>query len=221
MDKIVDIHTHSRQKHGISIVNIFAQDSDDTQNFIEPVSLGIHPWHLNEIKTEKELQKMSILARNSGVYAIGECGLDRAISINFDKQLDVFLAQNQIAIEHDLPLIIHSVKTYSDFLNLMKNQIAKTSWIFHGFRGNYQIAKKLIDNGAFISLGSIITKEDSKTIEVVKKIPLQRLFLETDNEEIDIIDIYKKAAEIRGIPLNEFINHIYQNFIYCFNYGIR
>lgn len=221
MEKYIDIHTHKRTDIGLSIVNQFANKIEINTIFDGPVSIGLHPWHLREANHKAVFDVLEQLSSNKEVFAIGECGLDRSVSINFENQIKYFLMQNDIAIKNEMPLIIHSVKTYSDFLQLMKEGKMNTPWIFHGFRGNYQIARRMIDFGAYISLGSQIMRDDPKLVEVVKKIPLQRLFLETDESEIGIELIYERAAQIRNINIIEFVSHIYQNFIYCFNYGIR
>jgi len=194
---------------------------DYNEEFDYPVSIGLHPWHIAGMDVNRELDKMDSLCNNTKVIATGECGIDRSISVSIEKQTEIFLLQNEIAIAHDLPVIIHSVRSYSDFLALLKKGYNKTPWIFHGFSGNFQIARRLVDFGAYISLGSSLLKDFSKTNETMKKTTLQRIFLETDESDAGIEDIYKKAAALTGIELNEFINQIYQNFIYCFNYGIR
>ena len=221
MENFVNIHTHKKASGGISIVNRFIQDINPDEEFEGPVSVGLHPWHINKVTMNKALKSLDFIASNQRVIAIGECGIDRAISISIEKQTEVFLAQNEIAIAHELPVIIHSVRSYSDLLALLKKGYNKTPWIIHGFSGNFQIAKRLVDFGAYISLGNSILKDFSKTNETLIKTPLQRVFFETDEASDDIKEIYKKAAQIKGINLNEFVSHIYQNFIYCFNYGFR
>jgi len=221
LDNIINIHTHKKSSHGISIVNILAQDMAVTDEFDTPVSVGLHPWHINKVAVNEVLKSIDAIASNPKVIAIGECGIDRAISISIEKQTEIFLAQNEIAIAHELPVIIHSVRSYSDLLALLKKGYNKTPWVIHGFSGNYQIAKRLVDFGAFISLGNSILKDFSKTNETLIKTPLQRVFFETDESVDEIEKIYRKAADLKGINLNEFVNHIYQNFIYCFNYEFR
>lgn len=221
MKVFVNVHTHKPSEKHIAIVNQFVHELSMDVEFFSPVSLGIHPWHIQKMKVDEALLVLKQACHHRNVYAIGECGLDRAISINFEKQEEAFLKQNEIAAEHDLPLIIHSVRAYSDFLRLMKEGQNKSSWIFHGFRGNYQIAKKLIDFGAYLSFGASLLKEDAKSIEIIKKIPLQRMLFETDDSNVSIESIYQKAAELRSIALGEFMSHIYQNFKYAFNYGVR
>lgn len=221
MDKLIDIHTHQRSAKSLAVVNYFAQDLSLDLSFDGPVSIGLHPWHLREQKAAELLRSIEAFAGNKYVVAIGECGLDRAVSINFENQMKFFLAQNQIAIENELPVIIHSVKTYSDFLQMMKDGKMQTPWIFHGFRGNFQIAKRIIDFGGYISIGSQVLKNDNKIKDVIKKVPLQRLLIETDDSRVDVELIYTKTAEIRGLKFNEFVSQIYQNFIFSFNYGFR
>lgn len=219
--KIVNIHTHTKSPIGISVVNHFIQDVNADLVFDGPVSVGLHPWHVNKVKLDDALSSLDAICSNSKVIAIGECGIDRAISVNIEKQTEVFLAQNEVAIRHELPLIIHSVRSYSDLLSLLKKGYNKTPWVIHGFSGNFQIAKRMVDFGAFISLGNSLLKDFSKTNETLIKTPLQRIFLETDESDTGIEKIYEKAGQIKGINPSEFVSQIYQNFIYCFNYEFR
>jgi TatD DNase family protein len=221
MIKYIDIHTHQAHESHICIQHMDAKNLRLDTQFNHPVSVGIHPWHLRDSVCAELLLSMDQVLADKNVLAVGECGLDRATSINFDKQLDCFLQQNELAVKHELPLIIHSVRSYSDFLSLLKAGHMKTPWVFHGYRGNYQIAKKLVDFGAFLSLGSSLMKNNSKTQEVLRKIPLQRLFIETDEDDIQVESLYKVGADILNLPLKEFAGNLYQNFIYTFNYGIK
>jgi len=224
LKKLVNIHTHSRDtgNKSISVVSRFVQEVSPQTEFDGPVSVGLHPWHINKVNVNEQLENLEAICDNPKMLAVGECGLDRSVSVNIEKQKDIFLKQNEIAIAHDLPVIIHSVKSYSDFLALLKQRLNKTPWIFHGFSGNFQIAKRLIDFGAYISLGSALLKDFSKTNETMKKTTLQRIFLETDEDDkANIEEIYRKASQLTGISYDEFTSQIYQNFIFCFNYGVR
>ncbi len=222
MERFIDIHSHSIRQDYFAIVNLFAHNIPNPTEINYPVSVGIHPWNIKELDLNAALQNQRFLIENSkNVVAIGECGLDRNIPLSIEKQIEVFTNQVDIANEFELPVIIHCVRSYADFFQIMKTGINNTPWIFHGFRGNYQIAKRIVDFGAYISIGSAILNADQKMNEVIKKIPLQRFFLETDESKQSIEDMYQVFAKIRNISVNELTHQIYQNFYYNFNYVIR
>ena len=213
MSVFVDIHTHKNlDSKNISIQSRFIEDIKVSDKASEPYSTGIHPWNINQINVKEQLKVLAFAARNPIVCAIGECGIDRSRPINVDRQIEVFEAHIRIANYSDKPLIIHNVRAYSDFLQLIKQNTIHGPWIFHGYTGNLRIAKELIKHGAFLSFGHHLLSETSKASEVFKEIPLEYIFLETDEWKGNIEQIYIRAAEIKEISLIELRNLIYQNY---------
>ncbi|MBN2747150.1 MAG: TatD family hydrolase [Bacteroidales bacterium] len=222
MERYIDIHTHSYRQEVLSIVNILAHKMPEPNDIHYPVSIGIHPWFIKELELDKAIQNQRLLIEKSDyVVAIGECGLDRNIPLSIETQTEVFVNQVELANSSELPIIIHSVRSYADFFQLMKTGINKTPWIFHGFRSNYQIAKRIVDFGGYISIGASILQSNSMLNEVIKKIPLQRIFCETDDSKESIKSIYEFFAKTRSISVDELTHQIYQNFYYNFKHVIR
>ena len=217
MSVFVDIHTHKPpvegyiaiQSRGIETIKV----SDKPK---APFSTGIHPWVINQINVKEQLRVLAYTARNPMVCAIGECGIDRAVAINPDRQIEIFEEHIRIANFSEKPMIIHSVKAYADFLHLIKKHAGHTPWIFHGFTGNLRIAKELIKQGAYISFGKHLLMENSKASSVFKELPLEYVFLETDEWEGTITDIFSRAAKIKGISVVELRNQLYVNYKYLF-----
>ena len=213
MSAFIDIHTHkSHDLKNISIQSRFIEDIKVSDKVSEPYSTGIHPWNINKINVKEQLKVLAYAARNPLVCAIGECGIDRSIPINIERQIEIFEAQIRIANYANKPLIIHNVRAYSDFLQLIKQNPVHSTWIFHAYTGNLRIAKELIKQGAFLSFGHHLLKDTSKAADVFKEIPLEYLFLETDDWEGNIEQIYIQAAKIKGILLTELRDAIYQNY---------
>ena len=213
MSKFVDIHTHKEADgEHIAIQSRFIEEVkvSDTPRF--PYSTGIHPWHINKIKVKEQLKVLAYAARNPMVCAIGECGIDRAVAINPERQIEIFEEHIRIANFSEKPLIIHNVRAFADFLHLIKKHRGHTPWIFHGYTGNLRIAKELIRNGAYISFGKHLLMENSKASEVFRELPIENIFLETDNWEGHIEEIYQRAAEIKGISVIELRNQLYVNY---------
>ncbi len=156
-------------------------------------SIGLHPWYLNEktvISDFEELKKWSV---HPNVLAIGECGLDRVCNTDFLLQKDIFLKQVQWANELQKPLIIHCVKAHEDVLQLLSKYHSKVPVIFHGYNKNKELALKIISKGYYVSFGKDL--QNQRLREVIAELPLENIFLETDDSETGIEKIYSLAAD--------------------------
>ena len=211
----VNIHTHKESKLRFALTNIFPEDAQKIEEN-KYYSIGIHPWEVTNVDIDKQLNIVKELAEKKNVLAIGEIGLDKYRE-NFDLQKKVFLKQVQIAKEYNKPIIVHCVKAYSELLEILKTKIQKVPVIIHRYSGNKTIADELIKFGCFLSFGHELFNEKSKAPRVFKKIPLENIFLETDDSEIDIKEIYQKASDIRAIDIEDVQNAVFSNFNKCFN----
>lgn len=193
----IDIHTHSK-----SSVNLFGlRDGVHT--------LGIHPWKLilpfdkESLKNEFENLKRKY---HQKIFAIGECGLDRRREgiANIDDQVEVLKWHLKWAESVSRPLIIHCVHAYSDLLQALKLKKFKGKILLHDFSGNEIEAKALLFYDCYFSFGKSLFNENKKSSSVFKAIPHNRLFLETDDQqEIDIVSIYKQASILLNLPISE------------------
>ena len=202
----LDIHTHKKTSAGISIINCSGNFSQlPTSGFY---STGIHPWYINT-ETESEFNKLSQISKQTNVLAIGECGLDKICDTNFTLQQTYFIKQIQLANSLQKPLIIHCVKAFNETLQLLQQQKAQESVIFHGFAKNSTLAKQLVNKGYYLSFGKhLLTDSGAITF---KTIPLEHIFLETDDSTIDIEIIYKTAASIKNIDITTLTQQITKN----------
>lgn len=205
----IDIHTHnlSNQNAVFEIENCYPNTIEFTNSF----SIGIHPWYINKEKTEEELSFIDKQLQFDNCYAVGECGLDKLTEINFEYQITVFKQQVALSEKHQKPLIIHCVKSYQEIIQLKKDLKPKQPWIIHGFNKNKQVALSLIKNGLFLSFGNQLLTSD-KLQDSFLETPLNKIFFETDASDINIKDIYQKAATIKGINLEKLKEIIHQNF---------
>lgn len=161
-------------------------------------SIGIHPWDLTAENSERlwdvlqrELERRK--SENRPCVAIGEAGLDKLAAAPMELQVKIF--ERQVALSEDcrLPLIIHCVKAVDELLAVKKRLAPLQAWIWHGFRGKAQQASQLLRHGFYLSLGEHYSRE------AMQAIPASRLFLETDESVLDISDIIRRAAEVRGV----------------------
>ena len=179
----------------------------------------MHPWHIQHVDIDKQINKIKELASQANVLAIGECGLDRAIETPLDRQKEIFIKQIKLADEFGIPVIIHSVRTYLDLIELMKKTQSKVPWILHAYDGNLQTTNQLLQYNFHFSFGSRILKNEEKLNQSLKHIPLEKIFFETDESRSQIESIYTFAAEKLQITLNELKSCMLRNFKLIFNYG--
>jgi TatD DNase family protein len=207
--KFIDIHTHadSNSNSVISILNCYPTSID----FSVPFSIGIHPWFINQKTVEQDIHFIKEQLQHKNCYAVGECGLDKLSEIDFSIQLTFFKEQIELSEDLKKPLIIHCVKSFQEILHIKKEIKPKQRWIIHGFNKSNQIASELLKNGCFLSFGKLLLTSP-KLQEVFSNTPLDKVFLETDDSEINILAIYEKAATIRNIEVKELQKNIHQNF---------
>ena len=159
---------------------------------------GIHPW-----KAEEEF----VVPDLSGLLAIGECGLDGLRGPSMEVQEEVFIRQIRLSEELGKPLIIHCVKAFDRLLRLRKELNPKQSWMFHGFRGKPQQLRSLLDAGFFVSFGFQHNEESLRIC------PIDRLLLETDDDEVHPIDeIYNNVARERGLEVTNLAETMAENY---------
>jgi TatD DNase family protein len=205
----IDVHTHtfSSDTNVFSIVNTYP----NSLNFSQTFSIGIHPWFINIDKIEEEILLLESKLQDKNCVALGECGLDRLIDVDFELQKKVFNKQIQLSEKHKKPLIIHCVKAYQEIIEIKKEIQPNQKWILHGFNKNKQLAESFIKNGILLSFGAAIIK-NKKLQEVFLETPISSILLETDDSKLEIQEIYQKASEIKNIHLKVLQAAIHQNF---------
>lgn len=192
---------------GISIINV----GSDYKTSVLAVelqrpgvfsSVGLHPIHIDKEDFEgyKELAKKAV--------AIGETGLDYLYKTDEQKQKDIFLKHIELAKELDLPLIIHCRKAHDDMLEILP----EGKGVIHCFTGDQKQAEGYIKKGYHLGFNGIIFKFNIDNI--IKKIPLDRILLETDcpyltppqasdkrNEPLNVKYVAQRMSEIKKEPL--------------------
>jgi len=108
-------------------------------------------------------------------------------------------------------VILHVVRAFNEILGFMNAQKPVVPMIIHGYNGSPQMAEELVKAGFLISFGEAISSEHSKIIEAIQKVPMEMMFLETDEGDMDIREIYQYAAEVKGVSLDHLRVQIYEN----------
>jgi TatD DNase family protein len=203
---IINAHCHQvYDSQEWSILNIH-----DTLSFnsSQLCSVGIHPWHAQEAFDHDRVDDFYRLIQNTNVRAIGECGLDKVCSTPYELQLKVFSMQILWAIEWKKPLIIHCVRSQQEVIKELKGFTG--GYVFHGFNRNLEMAHSIVNQGGYLSLDEVFLRTQQGRI-VAKHIPLDRLFLETDNEPISVRGAYICLSELLGIDLEEIALQLHEN----------
>lgn len=158
-------------------------------------SIGLHPHEIDE-NWEEKFQKIKTISQHLNCLAIGECGLDGNIKVDEVLQKEVFRQQILWANETQKPIIIHCVKRFSDLIPFQK--IAKTPLIIHGFNKKKSIAEEMLKYGFYLSFGKSVLHSLSLQA-ILKEIPTEKIFLETDDADFNIEELYQKVSEIKGM----------------------
>lgn len=141
---------------------------------------GLHPYWLHR-QNKQDIQQLNQYIETNRPVALGECGLDfRPQQADKKTQLYFFEAQLDIAVNQQLPVVIHSVKATETVIQIIK-KFKNISGMMHSYSGSYEQAEQLIALNFLISVSASITYDKAKKIKaVVKEIPLTSLLLETD-----------------------------------------
>lgn len=190
---------------------------------------GVHPLHQDEACTKEELYNT---ANTPEVVAIGETGLDYFYSPESKEvQVKSFIEHIQVANELHKPLVIHTRDAREDTIALLKQYGGdKCGGVLHCFTENWEMAKAAIDLGFYISISGIVTfRNASELREVVKKVPLDRLLVETDspwlapvphrgkqNEPAFVKDVAQFIADLKEVPLDKLAQATTDNFFELF-----
>jgi len=199
----IDAHTH--QKNPSTIALIMGKHAS-----------GIHPWNVlapfNLVSLKKNFTEIS----KERMFAIGECGLDRAREglATIEEQSEVLEWHFNLARKSKRPLIFHCVRAHSDLIGILKKHRWQAPFMLHDFSGNEKQITEYLKYQAFFSLGKRILIDHS----LLKQIPIERLLLETDDQvEVGIEMLYKEAAAVLNMPLSEFEEQLKKNFLTFFS----
>ena len=194
-------------------------------------AVGIHP-HDASTATPEALKELKLLAKENKVVAIGEIGLDYHYDFSpREAQRTAFFEQIKLAKEAALPIVVHSREAAQETFDILKEENVKGE--IHCFSASAQMAQEYVKRGFYIGIGGAVTfKNNKKTVEVAKAVPLEKILLETDcpymtpepfrgkrNEPKYTFYAAKKIAEIKNIDVEEVISQTHKNAMEFF--GIK
>ncbi len=194
----LDIHTHhaKQKKNVISIQSLsLTNDIFLAMPKSKPIAVGLHPWFAELTQLATYLKYLNVIARQENVKLIGECGLDKIRGEQLENQLLILKEQIQLAEELNKPLILHCVKSFAELIAIKEKMHVKVPMIIHGFNKNAELGIQLLEKGFLLSFGAELLKPESGAAKLVQKI--DTFFLETDDSETPIEEIYAHAANLK------------------------
>jgi TatD DNase family protein len=179
--------------------------------------MGLHPCSVKENYND-ELGVVEQWFKKRPFVAVGETGLDFYWDVTYTKQqYEVFQRQIDLALEFDIPVVIHSRNSIDDCIGIIaKNQTGKLKGVFHCFSGSLEQAKKIVDLSLYLGIGGVLTFKKAGLDVVLKEIDLNNMILETDapylapvpfrgkrNECSYLKYVAEKLAEVKNMPVQE------------------
>ena len=196
---------------------------------------GIHPNNVPENKNNELLfEKLSLNLKKKKVIGVGETGLDfYRNEENRINQIEYFNTHLEVSGLFNYPTIVHTRNAEKDTINCIEKAVKKhsTKGLIHCFTSTMELAKKVLDEGFYISFSGIITfKKVDDLIDVVKYVPLDRILVETDapflapmpfrgkrNEPSFVTHTLKKIAEIKRKNVEDMAQITTDNFFNLFS----
>ncbi|MBO5974452.1 MAG: TatD family hydrolase [Paludibacteraceae bacterium] len=180
------------------------------------VAMGLHPTSVGN-DYQKDLQEIERLFLDENPVAIGEVGIDLYWDKTFVKeQIVAFEQQLQWAADLHLPVIIHNREATNEILSSLRKFVGKVTGVFHCFSGNETEAKTMLDFGFKLGINGIVTFKKSTLPQVLSKLNINDLLIETDmpylsptpyrgkrNESAYMLQTALKLSEIFEVDLSE------------------
>ena len=160
-------------------------------------------WHPEEAENwdENSLPAIRELAKQPKVCAIGEIGLDYYWDATYrERQKEMFRAQIELALELDLPVIVHDREAHGDSLEIVRDYPALRG-VFHCFSGSVEMARELLRRGWYLGFdGPITYKNAARAPEVIRICPMERILLETDSPYLAPVPNRGQRNDSRNLP---------------------
>ncbi len=209
----LDLHTH-QTKQEIGVINIQSLSLTSDIFLAMPktraISIGLHPWYAKLDQLEIQMRYLSVLAKQENVKLIGECGLDRLKGEPLENQLIILEKQILLAEQLNKPLVLHCVRCFSELIEIKERLKVKVPMIIHGFNKNKELGYQLLNKGFYLSFGNSILKNNTSSAELIQKV--DNFFLETDDSERSITEIYQAVADLKKCSLDELKGRMFNNW---------
>lgn len=192
-------------------------------------ALGLHPWVADE---DLSADQLSAEIKSQSAVAIGEIGLDFKLEkFDRERQMEVFRLQLDLALELDLPVLLHCRGAFEEMLDILKDYAPRLRGVLHAYSRGPQLAQRFLDLGLYLAFGGAITRPRAKQARrTAITTPLDRILLETDAPSIGLDGvapedvepqhvsvIARTLAELRDLNVDEIMESTTENVQRLFN----
>ncbi len=189
---------------------------------------GLHPWFIQEHTDSWKDEIKKFLSNPSAL--VGEIGLDAQVEVPWQKQVDVFLYQWNLAMAYEKPIIVHCRKAYEELRELIKKEgIPTKGFLLHSYSGSREQIDEFVRLGAYFSVSGNITSPTNKKAKLnAVAFPLDRLLIETDapfmnpyvngvkwegiNRPQNLVCVFKELACLKKMEESKLSSQLEMNF---------
>ncbi|MAG47025.1 hypothetical protein CL617_00330 [archaeon] len=181
------------------------------------VALGIYPTEVKNVNVKKEIEFIKENKKN--IVAIGEIGLDKKDSENFNEQKKVFVKMIELSLDLKLPVIVHSRLAEKDVVRYLEEYNVKKV-VMHSFMGNFKLVNKIIENNWMLSIPSIIDRSEHFQ-KIVIDVGVNNLLTETDTPYLGdskfhgpklVKQTIKKISKIKNVNEETIRKKVFSNY---------
>lgn len=179
------------------------------------LAVGFHPEEVSNIREEDIVWLENIIKSNTKIVAIGEIGLDYYWEKDKkQEQISLFRSQLELAKKLNLPVVIHTRDAIQETYDILSKYSLRG--VIHCYSGSIEMAERFIKLGYFLGIGGVVTFSNSKLYQVVERVGLSHILLETDspylapvpnrgkvNESSNIYYIAEHISKILSVPIEE------------------
>ena len=241
----LDAVLQQAKQAGVSAMATICTDLSEAQGLLDMAnahadlycSVGVHPHEAQVPENQKNLaQVLAEFAACDKVIGLGETGLDYYYEHSSRKaQREAFTTHIEVATQTSLPLIVHTRDAEDDTIDLLKTAKGNITGVIHCFSGSQELADKSLDLGFYISISGIVTFKKADALRaIVKRLPLDRVLLETDapylapvpkrgkrNEPAFMVHTAEVVADLLGVDMETLARRTSENFATLFTKSHR
>ncbi len=227
------------RERGVRYVFVVGYDLKSSRLAVEIASemegvyaiVGIHPNSIDEIVRIDELEA---LLGEEKVIAVGEIGLDyHWMTFPKEQQMEGFRIQIDMAMRHDLPIVLHVRDAYPDTMAIVEEINPSVPIIFHSFSDKPETARWIVERGYFLSFNGMLTYKNPHLHRSIVENGLENVLSETDspyltpvphrgkvNEPMYVVHVVEKMAELLGMDVEEVAGRLLDNTRRAFRMGM-
>ena len=171
---------------------------------------GIHPWDAGSVDLDAELARFRSTLEADASIGVGEIGLDRLKDkVIAPRQREVFAAQLELAAEMGRPVVLHGAKCWGEVVKAIRPYAGRIpAFLFHGFSRSDGLLPDIVAVNGFVGVGKAVLNDHAVNYrELVKKIPPDRLLIETDALGLPdadrlavLAEVLAKTSELTSVP---------------------